>query len=806
MSGALSHLRVVELAGGVAAPYCGKLFATYGAEVIKIEPPSGGDPCRSRGPFAGQPGIESSIPFLWLNTGKKSVALDLGTPSGRDLARRLALTADVVIDSFPPGTLRGTGLSYDELAADRPGIVVVSVTPFGQDGPYRDFLGDEIVSYATGGGMHLTGDPDREPLVGGFQVANCSAGMAAYNGALAAVFGARKDGRGRHVDVSIQEAMLDNIEIALVEHLHLGHSPKRKGDRHALVPWELFPCRDGWAAVVGGPIRKWLGAVDIFEEPRLKDPKFHHVGGRIKHRAEFEELIRPWLDRTNRAEILAKGRSHGLALGILNRPEEVLEHPQHRARGFFKRLDHPVVGEHVVAGEPFRIEGAPATHSRAPLLGEHTEQVLSGLRDTTGPGAKEPTDAGVAPSALGEVAAPGILEGIRVLDFSLDWAGPHATRILADLGAEVIKVEYPHRLDGMRGAFVDDRRYDQHPRFWQLHRDKKSLTLDLHRPEHRRRALALVARADVVVDSSRPGVLDRLGLGWDVLVAQRPDVILVQMPAFGATGPDAAFGGFGGGIEPHSGLQALTGYSPGSPPRRIREMDATNGVAGACAVFTALVHRQATGLGQLVDVSQMEAAISTLAGMEFLETAITGAAPKPIGNRHRFFAPQGCYPCRDDDQWVALTVRDEKEWRGLCRALGLPELATDPACATAADRFGSHDRLDAIIADWTRRRDHRSAMEELQAAGVPAGAVLRPADLAADPHLGARGWFLEAEDGSGRFPGHPFRFAGETPAMRRRGPALGEHNREVTVDLLRLPESEVDTVREDELGTAFDPE
>ncbi len=316
MSGALSHLRVLELASGVAAPYCGKLFATYGAEVIKIESPSGGDPCRSCGPFAGQPGPETSIPFLWLNTAKKSVSVDLQTTAGREMVRQLALTADVVIDNHPPGTLDGTGLSYDELAADRPEIVVVSVTPFGQDGPYRDFLGDEIVAYATGGGMHLTGDPDREPLVGGFHVAHCSAGMAAYIGALAAVFGRQQSGRGRHVDVSLQEAMLDNIEIALVEHLHLGHDPKRKGDCHTLVPWELFPCRDGWAAIVGGPIRKWLGAVDIFEEPRLKEPRFRHVGGRIKHRAEFEELIRPWLESRDRAEILAAGRRHGLAFGI----------------------------------------------------------------------------------------------------------------------------------------------------------------------------------------------------------------------------------------------------------------------------------------------------------------------------------------------------------------------------------------------------------------------------------------------------------------------------------------------------------
>lgn len=383
MSGALSHLRVVEIADGIAGPYCGKLLATYGAQVIKIEPPAGGDSTRSRGPFAGEPGTETSIPFLFLNTAKESVSVDIERPTGQSLARQLALTADIVVENFPPGRLEGTGLAYHELAAERPDLVMVSITPFGQDGPYRDFLGDEVVSYATGGGMHLTGDPDREPLLGGLQVAHCSGGMAGYIGALAAVFGRDQGQKGRHVDVSIQEAMLDNVEIALIENLHLGQVAKRKGDRHTLVPWELFPCRDGWAAVVGGPIRNWLGAVDIFEEPRLRDEKYRHVGGRMAHRAEVEELMQPWLDTHDRAEILAEGRRRGLAFGILNRPEEVLEHPQHRAREFFRHLDHPIVGEHVVAGEPFRIEGAPATHGRAPLLAEHTEKVLSEELDMT---------------------------------------------------------------------------------------------------------------------------------------------------------------------------------------------------------------------------------------------------------------------------------------------------------------------------------------------------------------------------------------------------------------------------------------
>ena len=376
MTAPLAHLRVLELGESDAAASCGKLFATYGARVIKIERPSTGDRARSIGPFAGEPSVETSVPFLWLNMGKESVTCDLESPEGRDLTRALALTCDVVIESFTPGALEGTGLSYQALAAERPPIVMTSVTPFGQDGPYSHYSSDEIVSYATGGGMHLTGEPQREPLAAGVRVASASAGMAAFVGTLAAVFAAGTTGRGDHVDVSIQEAMLDNVETAIADHLHTGRVPKRTGDRHDLVPWGLYRCRDGWAAVVGGPVRHWAGAVGMFEEPRLADERFRHIAGRMQHRQEFEALIQPWLDEHDREEVVAAGRAHGLAFGALHQPEEVLDDDQHRARAFFQRLDHPVAGEQTVAREPFRFTDAPAELRRAPLLGEHTAAVL----------------------------------------------------------------------------------------------------------------------------------------------------------------------------------------------------------------------------------------------------------------------------------------------------------------------------------------------------------------------------------------------------------------------------------------------
>jgi crotonobetainyl-CoA:carnitine CoA-transferase CaiB-like acyl-CoA transferase len=374
--GPLSHLSVLELGDGHAVEYCGKLLATYGARVIKLEPPDAGVRTRSLGPFIGKAGSETSVPFLWLNTGKESVACDLQATAGQELARRLALNADIVIEAFAPGALARMSLGYDTLSAERPRLVMTSITPFGQTGPYRDYLGAESVGYATGGGMHLTGDGTREPLAAGVPVASQTAGMAAYAGTLMAVFAAARSGKGDHVDVSVQEAMLDNVEIAMVEHLHTGRVARRTGDRHNLVPWRLFPCRDGWVAAIGGPVRKWLGALDMFDDPRFGDQQFRHIAGRIEHRDEFEGLLQSWLETRDRDDVLAAARERGLAFAGLNRPEEVLVNAQNAARRFFRAVDHPVAGEQIMAGEPWRFGEARMEERRAPLLGEHTARVL----------------------------------------------------------------------------------------------------------------------------------------------------------------------------------------------------------------------------------------------------------------------------------------------------------------------------------------------------------------------------------------------------------------------------------------------
>jgi len=398
----------------------------------------------------------------------------------------------------------------------------------------------------------------------------------------------------------------------------------------------------------------------------------------------------------------------------------------------------------------------------------------------------------------------GPLSGVRVLDMGHDWACPHAARLLADFGAEVIKVEYLSRVDGMRGGNKVNAAYNRHPRFFQLHRNKLSVTLDLRKPNERDIFKDLARISDVVMENSRPGVMDRLGLGYDTLKALKPDIILLSMSAFGRTGPDHAYAGYGGTIEAISGIQSLTAYSRDEMPKRIREMDVTNGIFGACAVLTALVHRQHTGRGAWIDLSEMEAATSGLIGEHFLEMAINGTTSLPIGNRHRNAAPHGCYRCAGEDRWIVLTVQSQTEWERLCGIIGRPDLTHDPRFSSPSGRMRHQQGIDEVITAWTSNQKSEEAMRRLQEAGIASGFVADARDLCDDPHLTARQWIQTINGGNAaRFPGFPFRMKEGGGHLRRRGPDLGEDNNVILRQL--LDRADTLTWTDDEIGTAFDP-
>ncbi len=398
------------------------------------------------------------------------------------------------------------------------------------------------------------------------------------------------------------------------------------------------------------------------------------------------------------------------------------------------------------------------------------------------------------------------LEGIRVLDFTHSWAAPHSTRLLADFGAEVIRVEYPRRLCMVRGGRLDGQMYNKHPMWFQVNRGKLSVTLDLHVKADREILRDLVRLSDIVVENTRGGVLERFGLGYEDLRRIRPDVILLSMAAFGKTGAYAGRAGYGGTLEVLSGAQSLTGHAGEDRPSRIKELDTSNGVAGACAAITALFFRQRTGRGQWIDLSQLETAMHTMIGEHLLEFLMNGRQQRPMGNRHPRHAPQGCYRCAGEDRWVTICVRSEQEWADLCEALGHPEWRSDPKFSTLAARREHHDLLDQMIESWTAPRDAEEAMVFLQERGVAAGAVRDVGDVAKDEHLRERGFFIPVPGSEVPFANVPIRFSGGGAQIRWRGPDLGQHNDQVLRGLRGRADEPVRVVKEEELGTAFDPD
>jgi crotonobetainyl-CoA:carnitine CoA-transferase CaiB-like acyl-CoA transferase len=726
----LAGLQVLELSGHVAGACCGKLMAGFGAEVTQID--------------GGHDAALDDADQTWFHTSKQR----LPTMPDRAAFEALLRDADVVVDAWGIDALAATGFDHAALRRLNPRAIVCRITPYGVTGPRRDWAADDITLYAAAGLMQSTGDGTREPLNAGPRIAELTAGMNAYFACLGALLRRARDGRGEEIDLAIIESAMDNYEVALMEALTLGKIARRNGDQHAMVPWRTYPCADGEAAIIGGPIRHWLKAAPMFGAPALLDPALATMGDRIARRAETEALMRPWLATQTRQALFHAGQQAGLAWAPLASLGDALADPQHAARDYF--VDAPGGGR--MPGAPFRLQRGAWRDSR--------------LAPVPAPSPAPPRHS--APSAAEENgAAP--FAGLRVLDFTHDWAGPHAARLFADYGAEVIKIEYPQRLDGMRGGYVD--KIDQHPRFWQLHRGKQSLTLDLKLDAHRQVLDQLVRDTDLVIENSRPGVMERKGYGYGRLRTLNPRIVLLSMSAFGATGPYAQYCGYGGTLEAVSGLQSLTGYDKNGRWFRVREMDVMNGIFGACAAVTALFQRTQDDTGQWIDLSENETT-AWFVGESFLRTTRTDRAPTPRGNRHALHAPQGCYAGAGEERWLVLCVRSDVEWQRLAVHIG--GAATSERYATRAQRQALHDEIDSLLAVWLRLRDVAATAALLQQLGIAASPVMSAGDLIDDDHLAARTWFFTV-DGQ-RLPGLPFHYARIDGYVRARGPRLGADN------------------------------
>ncbi len=789
MTQALNGLQVVELAEGLAGPFCGKLMAGLGADVVKVEPPAG-DAARRRGPFPGDdPDPEASGLFLYLNTGKKGVILDLDREGGTRHLIEMVRTADVFICAHGSSFLGRHGLHYGDLVVVNPSLVMLSITPFGLSGPYSEFHATNLIVHALSGEMHLAGVNSLPPLKKGGNLADYHAGMQGFIGAIAALFTRHSSGCGQHVEVSHLTSLTSILGATLNGWLYdekvsgrgdadpwsLGTAAQRGADGTRWGPGGVWQAQDGYVLAYGRASADWEGLLkDMGGE--LADPRFATTEGRDEHVDELNELFRSWISTHAKEETYRLAQRHRHSYGFAADAGDLLRSSQLEARGFFVEIDHPAAGTLPFPGAPFIMSRTPFQFGRAPRLGEHGLEAPSASGSS---GSERPLQQIDSPPDSDKPLA-----GVRVLDFTHVWAGPYCTRILADLGAQVIKVESITRGDGGRGKGIG--------RFYAYNRNKLGLTLDLQAEEGAAHIRQLIGNADIVVENFSVGVMKRLGIDYDECMTIKPDIVYLSMPAFGRTGPESSFTGMGATQEALSGLLSITGHPGTLPnPTGVKYGDPNAGVLGAIAALTALWHRRHTGEGQLIDLSQREANICTLPEI-VLDYAMNERTMCAVGNKHPDRAPRGCYRCAGEDRWIAIDVETDAQFQALADAMGRSDLATDSRFAAASGRKRHEEEIDSIIESWTLTTDSYRAMHTLQSAGVPAGAVLTNQQVVEDPHFAAQEFFVEVDANVHTAP--PWRFS-ETRLDIRRAPSLGQHNEYILGEILGLEDREIELLK-----------
>jgi crotonobetainyl-CoA:carnitine CoA-transferase CaiB-like acyl-CoA transferase len=707
MSELLADVRVIDLSDERGA-LCGQLLGDLGADVLRVEPP-GGSPMRGSA--------------LWAvharNSG--SVVLDLGREQDRARFAALAREADLVVESG-----NSAPLDLDALRASNPRLIHVSITPFGRSGPKSGYVATDLIVQAAAGAMAITGFADDRPIRSGCVSAWSHAGVAAAGAALLALRQRARIGQGQLVDVSAQLACNLTASYSLLTP-HIGASRiRRMGEAAAAFPY-VWPARDGFVSLTLGFAGPMLGfARNLFawmtREGALDDslaavdwPAYLgslRTGGDPAPIARMRAAIASFLRARSKSELLAGALANGVLIVPVSTMHELLESPQLAAREFFWR-----VGDVTMPGPFARFSSQPIRlRAPAPALDVHVAPPAR-----TRARSSERVESGGLP-----------LDGVNVLDFSWVMAGPWSTRLLADYGATVVKIESRTKLDLVRilGPFYGDKMSaESSASFASINAGKLSFEVDPNTAEGKATILALVDWADVVVESFSPKAMKKWGLDYEVLAARKPGLVMLSTCLFGQTGPYAQMAGYGTMGAALGGLVLPTGIPDRPPCGPFGPY--TDYVAprfSVVAVLAALHHRDRTGEGQYIDQSQAESATHFLA--RALADARSGApAPDRLANSDPDFFPHDVYRCAGDDQWVAIVVRDERDWQAL--AAEMDWLAADrDRFASVAARRAAGDEIDARIGAWTADQSAMAVEARLQRLGVPACAV---ANAGADP-------------------------------------------------------------------------
>ena len=783
----LRDMRVLDLCVGTGE-LASRYLADLGADVVRLEP---SPTARSQGQ------TEDGFFRATHSANKRSLILDLRTDADLEVFWALAERSDIVIESSAPSEHADNPVAPGVLRERLPHLVVVSLTEFGQSGPYRDWEGGDPVHYALSGVLSRSGLPGMQPLLPPGALASESAAIQVAWCALVAYLNRLDTGRGDHVDASVLECTMQALDPgwgiggSATGGVPAANGPRGRPDARHLYP--IFPCLDGSVRICVLAPRQWEGMLAWLGRPEeLADPELASLVKRFAAADRIYPAIGRMFAAKTRATITAEAQRYGVPTAALLSCSEVLGADHFRDRNSFTHGQVEAAQVALVNGL-VEVDGQRAgIRSAAPPPGMDTAELKAEAR--AGAGRRVSDDR--APKAAGRLP----LEGIRVLDLGVIVMGAELGRLLADMGAEVIKVENQAFPDGGRQSMTGDAMTAS---FAWGHRNKSALGLSLRTPEGVALFKQLTAKSDVVLSNFKPGTLESLGLGYDVLSEINLGIVMADSSAFGSTGPWSRRMGYGPLVRAETGLtqrwadpEMDGSWSDASTiyPDHIAAR------VGAVAVLALLLRRRRTGRGGTVSVAQAEVILGQIAA-DLARESVHPESIRADGNDLPGDAPRGVFRCAGDDEWVVVDVRNDRHFHALATAMHRPELATDPRFATSAAREQHRAELNDVLSRWTAEHSPRDAAEELQRSGVPAAPMNRVSDLLTDPHVVDRGFFRTISHPyvAEAMPheGHPARFGaiGDVPIAP--APLPGEHSRQILADVLGLDEAHIEQLVRD---------
>ena len=794
---ALSGVRVLDLGQFDAGAMCAEILAWYGADVVKIEPPSG---VCARHATTEKPGVDS-YEFILLNANKRSVTCDLESTAGKESLSKLIASADVVVENMAPGVVERLGFGYDVVRELNPRIIFAQIKCFASGGPRAYYLGTDMVAQSIGGLVSQTGFEGGAPLMAGPTAGDTGVALHCAQGILAALHQRVETGRGQRVEVAMQESVIN-----LTRNAHMGQAMQGKplersgnGSKTDSVPSNLYACSPGgpndyvFIHISRAAIKHWNALLKVMgREDLVGDARFASASARVANRDEVNRMVSTWCLEHTKGDVMEAVNRAGAPAGAIFDMQDLLENPHLRKRGTFVTVEHPLRGAVTIPGWPVKMSESHVPVRSAPLLGAHTQEVLSEWliprKQGLGVSGKDlPVMTKQLPQNPGDGQA---LSGVRVLDLSHNEAGPACTEALAWLGADVVKVEEPSRGDRGRYGNSDRPGADAHY-FIFLNANKRSMTCDLKSERGKEVLRKLIRNVDIMIENMGPGVIERLGFDYDTVRQLNPKIIFAQIKGYATDGPYAKYVCFDAIAQATGGALSITGIDGELPLKPGSTMgDSGTGMHCATGILAALCQRRVTGRGQKIEMAMQEGVIN-FCRIGFARYLAAGKPPARLGSRN-LYRCKGGGP--NDYCSVNISEIDNERWQRLLRAIGKPDLIDDPRFASPRERAGHGDEVDALLSAWCLERTKTEAMDIVQAAGVPAGAVFDTQELQDDPYLRKSGMFATIE--------HPLRGPMVMPAFAvkmsdtyvpvRSAPLLGAHTESVLSEWLGLSKQEID--------------